>query len=197
MLNRKITYRWMSGTALVIFTVLLILIYLNSNSSSTPEIQTEIPIEGLVEIPNRLIAPEFSWLEEANNSGSLANYKGQVVYINFWALWCEPCVKELPFISDIKSNHQQKDLLNILLINFDQGEKEIENAKSFVSNISSQLQSVYGQSQVFLKHFPTEVLPMHIIIDKKGRLAAKFYGDILDKKEQVIQILNTLLEENN
>src|SRR5215207_5950491 len=71
-----------------------------SNTSATPAAVTPIPVI----VPPQATrpqwsgepAPDFSLTTLDRNIASLADYRGRVVFLNFWATWCIPCERELP-----------------------------------------------------------------------------------------------------
>ena len=61
-------------------------------------------------------APDFTLQDLSGNSVKLSDFRGKIVVINFWATWCEPCMKELPFFQAISDN-QSTGGYKILAIN--------------------------------------------------------------------------------
>ena len=63
--------------------------------------QTDTSIDQAVASGERIDAPEATLpLLDASGKGSLADHRGKVVVLNFWASWCGPCVKELPLLEE-------------------------------------------------------------------------------------------------
>jgi len=55
---------------------------------------------------------------------SLVELRGKVVVLDFWAFWCEPCVKELPYLKKVYDKYQEEAFL-LLGISLDSGEKPV------------------------------------------------------------------------
>ena len=53
-------------------------------------------------------APDFSIKDESGNTVKLSDYRGKVVFLNFWATWCEPCIKEAPGIEVINNTFKSR-----------------------------------------------------------------------------------------
>ena len=77
------------------------------------------PDEGVREAPEvGAIAPGFTLTDTDGNQVSLADHRGKVVLINFWATWCPPCRQEMPGINDRYRQHQGN--LEVLAIDNDE-----------------------------------------------------------------------------
>jgi thiol-disulfide isomerase/thioredoxin len=81
-----------------------------------------------LEFPKTLAAaPNFELKNPAGKSLSLKDFRGKVVFLNFWATWCPPCIEEMPAMEKL---HQEleKDGLVMLAVNFQEG---LERVKEF------------------------------------------------------------------
>lgn len=108
---------------------------------------------------------------------ALAQYKGKVIVLNFWATWCPPCRDEMPELSQLHISYQNKNVV-VLGIGID----ETHAVKSFIQsnavsyplfvseNEGMVLNSGLGNSQ--------GILPYTVIIDTNGNVKDTFYGRI-------------------
>lgn len=185
----------MSGVASALFLFILFLLYTKSNRQNLP-VETYKNINTtLIPLEKRNNVPEVQWSLDNLNFQKLSSLNGHVVYFNFWAYWCEPCKMEIPKISEIINSLNSPNLIPIL-VNLDDDEKNINDAKSFIANQNWPHQSIYNQGSQFNPIFKSEALPTHIVIDKNGKVAYTFLGDILDTAEDFKQMLQHLLQEN-
>ena len=114
-------------------------------------------------------APDFT-VSDGTSSIHLANYRGQVVLLNFWATWCEPCVVELPSLLQL---HHDVPSLAILAVSIDE---DPEAYSSFLVRRHVDLTTVRDPSQSAAKLYHTEMWPETYVIDRKGVIRRKFVG---------------------
>jgi thiol-disulfide isomerase/thioredoxin len=131
---------------------------------------------------DRKAAPDFPFLAEM---------RGTVVHINFWAEWCEPCLRELPILESLQKEFVGK--YHIVLINLDIDEAAVKKARQIQSQLAPNLTAFYENTKILKEKAQVAALPYHIIIDKQGLTAMTFLGD-LDKhqnefKTQLLQLL--------
>ncbi len=64
-------------------------------------------------------APDFTLTDQFGNTHTLSDYKGKVVFLNFWATWCGPCQKEMPEIQELYEDHggNSEDLIVLAVAN--------------------------------------------------------------------------------
>ena len=114
-------------------------------------------------------APDFT-VADGFTSIHLANYRGQVVLLNFWASWCEPCVVELPSLLEL---HHEMPSIAILAVSIDE---DPDAYSDFIVRRHVDLITVRDPSQSAAKLFHTEMWPETYLIDRKGLIRRKFVG---------------------
>jgi cytochrome c biogenesis protein CcmG/thiol:disulfide interchange protein DsbE len=116
------------------------------------------------------IAPDFT-VSDGTSTVHLADHRGQIVLLNFWASWCAPCVQEMPGLLEL---HRQRPDLAILAVSIDTDE---EQYKHFLARRNVDLITVRDPDQTAAKLYHTEGWPETYIIDRKGVIRRKLVGD--------------------
>lgn len=105
------------------------------------------------------LAPAFNLTDITGNPVSLSDFAGKVVYLDFWASWCGPCMREVPFAKELKDRMEGYDDLVYLYISVDTDEqawrktvdeKEISGVHVNVPGFSHEIPEAYN-----LKGVPT------------------------------------------
>lgn len=124
------------------------------------------------------LAPEFTLTDIEGNEISLSDYKGNVVFLNFWATWCPPCRAEIPGFVEMYEKYK-KNGMKIIGVSLDRtGEKKVlDFAKKYKINYPV----AFGTREIFNDYRPGHFIPSTIIIDRKGKIRHKHIG-YLDKK---------------
>lgn len=109
-------------------------------------------------------APNFT-LENLNGENvSLEDYRGKIVFINFWATWCPPCRKEMPDLNKLYLDNKEKDFVVLAV---DVGESKSQVAK-FIEDGGYQFPVVLDKnSDVATRYFLTGI-PKTVVVDEEG-----------------------------
>jgi peroxiredoxin len=110
-------------------------------------------------------APAFN-LPSLTGDGtlSLSDYKGKVVYLDFWASWCAPCVTAMPFIEKLRREYSAARF-QVVAVNLDQDPKK---ARKLMSKYRVQYPSASDPKGRLPKSFGLETMPSSYLIDGKG-----------------------------
>ncbi len=121
-----------------------------------------------------LLAPGFSIPTSDSTAVSLSEFKGSVVILDFWASWCKPCRKELPYLSTIYDANREHGLV-ILAINLD---KDRRKADKFLAKLEEDLpfSVIYDSRQITPKLYSLEGMPTTVIIDRQGVVRFRHTG---------------------
>ncbi len=113
--------------------------------------------------------------------------KGNVVVLNFWATWCQPCMIELPVLKDLAATSKVK----IIGIALDEGGAKV--VKPFVADHEINYPVVIGNQDVF-EQFNGLAIPYNLLLDPSQRIVKIYRGPI--SKEEIEQDLKTIAAGN-
>lgn len=117
-------------------------------------------------------APDFALKDRDGNEVSLASLRGKVVFVNFWATWCEPCRDEMPSLQQLARSIDPKNAV-FLAISVDE---EWEPIDDFLGSGPKRYRVLLDADSSVAKSFGTTQFPESFIIDAKGKLVYKFIG---------------------
>ncbi|HYN52867.1 MAG TPA: TlpA disulfide reductase family protein [Thermoleophilaceae bacterium] len=132
-------------------------------------------IDEAVERGDRPSAPEASLpVLGDQGSGSLGDYRGQVVVLNFWASWCPPCVDELPLLERTQRRIEPRGA-TVLGVNY---QDLPEDATRFVDRFGLTFPNVRDRDGEYADEYAILGFPETFVIDRKGRIAAARRGPV-------------------
>jgi len=135
-------------------------------------------------------APNFRAKKlEGQGTLGLSDYKGKVVYLDFWASWCAPCLKAVPALDELRKEFPESKF-QVLAVNVD---KQAKKALKFLSKQPVGYPSVANPKGDIPGRFGLETMPSSYLIDERGviRYVHKGFrdGDLEVIREEVKRIL--------
>ena len=120
-----------------------------------------------------LAAPNFTVKDIEGKIITLADLKGKVVLVNFWATWCPPCRAEIPdFVAFYNENKDRG--LEIVGLSVD--EMTAAKLKPFVKQFKMTYPVALATSKIIRDFDPGDAIPTTIVIDRKGNIRDKQVG---------------------
>jgi len=165
--------------------LLIIFIYLiTSNFSYALE---KPDLKNLVLIKSPKTYEEVIFKDINQNNVNLADFKGKLVILNFWATWCAPCKEEMPSLDHLQSNGK---LSNLKIFPINIGQEDISKSKFFFEELNIQNLNIYFDSPITLaKKFSLRGVPTTILFNKEGKEFARIMGSIDFNDEEFINWL--------
>ncbi|HKZ05414.1 MAG TPA: TlpA disulfide reductase family protein [Methylomirabilota bacterium] len=153
--------------ALVLIALLLVAVGPAAAEDAAKELELSRPGRVQAAKPFEVPTPDGGRL-------SLADFRGRVVLLNFWATWCGPCKEEMPAMERLYQKHRAAGLVVVALSNDSEGSTQRvarfikESGFTFPVGLDPRLKvaSLYG----------VRVLPSSLVIDRKGHLTAIALG---------------------
>jgi peroxiredoxin/outer membrane lipoprotein-sorting protein len=124
-------------------------------------------------------APEFALPGLNGRTHRLADFRGQVVLIDFWATWCRPCRAELPVIEGLYRRYRERGLVVMAITT----EKE-KVAASFIRKNDYTFPVLIDQESDAYDKYRVNSIPVVVIVGRDGKIAAHFVG-LRDEEELV------------
>jgi thiol-disulfide isomerase/thioredoxin len=121
---------------------------------------------------------------------TLADYRGKIIVLNFWATWCLPCREETPMLSKLATSYADKDIA-FLAVSLDDAQSQPKIPR-FLEKKKITLPVFTGASPTTLHDFQLgEILPATIILDRDGSPIFRIMGQA--SKKDVASRLDWLL----
>ncbi len=124
---------------------------------------------------------------------TLGDFAGRVLVVNFWATWCEPCIREMPTL-DALQDTLGGDKFAVVAINQDRGGLDV--ATKFYATHGWKHLSVYTEpARAFAKDAQLRGLPTSLLVDRQGREVARLEGTLEWNSPEVVALLKKLMAE--
>jgi thiol-disulfide isomerase/thioredoxin len=136
-------------------------------------------------------SPSLELLDLQGKAHSLADYRGKVILVNFWASWCGPCITEIP---DLRALHERLagSPFEILAVNVKEGRFKVHKFSRLVDMPFPILLDTDGSA---FAAWGAEVLPTTFLIDAEGRVRRTIQGPLDWDSEQVVRSIRALISE--
>ena len=124
----------------------------------------------------------------------LADYRGQVLVVNFWATWCAPCKREMPTLNALSAAYAVQPV-KVLTVSVDR-DKDREKARAFMAAYGAPtLLFDDNYKMAFGMTPPAAGMPTTVIFDRKGVERARISGDADWNSKDARALVEALLKE--
>jgi len=171
------------GLSLVCAGVLLLWPSPAARGEHEPPIQT---------LDKRKAVFEFSLPDLNGKHVNLKDFRGTVVFVNFWASWCVPCREEMPSMERLYQKYRAKGLA-MLAVNYRESRKE---AQAFVEELKLTFPVLLDDGTVSTL-YGVFGLPATYLVDRQGRGAARVMGARDWMSEESRAVIERLLKEKS
>ncbi|MET3500257.1 thiol-disulfide isomerase/thioredoxin [Mucilaginibacter rubeus] len=128
---------------------------------------------GYVKHPENVTnVPDIQFKDATGNTISLSTLKSKVVFINYWATWCPPCIAEMPKVNELYKKFRNDPKVAFLLVDVD---NDLPKAKNFMLKNNYDL-PLYIQMSNVPGTLLDGTIPTTLVFDKEGMLIYKHSG---------------------
>jgi len=139
--------------------------------------------------------PPLAFTDGAGNAVSLETFAGKVVLLNFWAIWCQPCLIELPALIQLNKELSDK---NFAFIALSQDLKGAETVVPFLAAEGMESLPVYYDANLSAsRSLGVRRMPTTLLIDPQGREAARYEGTYEWDGEMARTLIEGLMAPQN
>ena len=154
---------------------------MNTRSSSLVKLSSLIITAALPMLPAAALAadiapgaaaPGFQLMSASGKPVGLADLKGQVVLINFWASWCGPCRQEMPILDQLYRSYQAAGF-TLLGVNV---EPSAGDANKFLKGTPVSFPILYDPKSEVSQLYQVSGMPSTVILDRDGKIRYVHHG---------------------
>ncbi len=130
------------------------------------------------------------FLDDANEEINIQKSDSQLIILNFWATWCEPCKEEMPSLNRLQAN---KKIRNLKIYPINIGKENQSKVNIFFDELGiDNLEPYFDNPSTLAKTFSLRGLPTTILLNSKGEEFARIIGSINFDDESFINWLKNL-----
>jgi thiol-disulfide isomerase/thioredoxin len=155
-------------------------------------------------------APNLTLPDSSGRMRSLAEFKGRIVYIDFWGIWCYPCLREIPNLVDLQKKYAGEPVA-FLFIALEHDEKSIKKWKNFIAGKNKKYEEflngepfsgihLVAEKQFYneeLKPYKLGFAPTYVLIDHKGNIVSPRAKRAKDISVEIDILLKKMRSEAN
>lgn len=136
-------------------------------------------------------APDFTLTAQSGKQVALAQFKGQVVMLNFWASWCGPCRQEMPLLDSIYKKYNKVGF-TMIGVNV---EPDAKAANDWLKQTPVSFPILYDTQSKVSTLYGVAGMPSTVIIDRKGNVRMIHRGYKPGDEEEYLSSIRSLMRE--
>ena len=140
--------------------------------SQDQELERLFSTIGILKIPHNSQPVEIQLKDFFGNTVSLSDFRGKVVFLNFWATWCPPCVIEMPSMQKLHRRFKDRNFVMVAINSQETGAQ----VKSFFDKYKLSFSALLDSSGEVGTWFDVNAFPTTFVLDKQGRIIGRALG---------------------
>ena len=162
------------------------------SQEETEEVEEESEETSEADAQEKVAAPDFTLVDQYGQTHTLSDYRGKIVFLNFWATWCPPCRAEMPYIQELYEEYQAMDDPDVVFLGVafpDYGsETSIEGITQFMEENGYTYPVLMDTDASLMLPYYITAYPTTFMIDPDGNVLGYIPGGMTkDIMENVIQ----------
>lgn len=135
-------------------------------------------------------AVDFTLKDLQEKTYQLSDLKGKVVYLNFWATWCSPCIQEIPELVEI---HQEFKNQGFEILGLTVQGSDKEKAYQLMKEYKIPYPLLWGNDSDVGERYKIRVMPTSFVVDREGRIHQQIIGVTKNQKERIENAIKEVL----
>jgi peroxiredoxin len=144
----------------------------------------------LIRIDEKIKAQNFTLKDLNGNVVHLENYRGKVIFLNFWTTWCPACLVEMPSMEKLYQEFKDKDFI-ILAVDM---QEDSETVKKFKAKFKLNFPILLDEEGIVASYYGVRAIPATYFIDRAGYLYAAAMGARDWASEDAFLLIKHLLD---
>jgi peroxiredoxin len=156
--------------------------------------QATAPLADLLIVPevSRHSAPDFVSENLRGGNTGLADYKGKIVLLNFWATWCMPCRAEMPGMETLWQKYKEQGLV-IAAVSVDEGSRG--RIETFSKLLDLSFPILLDPESEVSDLYKVSNMPTSFLIDRNGKIISRIVGTEEWASPEAVQLVEDILSQ--
>lgn len=165
-----------------------------SHGAPAPTVTTEEE-DGYIRHNDPVEFPQVAFTDLHGSPVSIADFRGKMVLVNFWASWCAPCLEEMPDLAAISQKYAGKGLVVIAISQDIDTQKSVaaEKVRAFLIENSIALDAYLDPGSKAFDQLKVDGLPHSFLLDRQGREILRIAGPLTYHREALDALITEMI----